>query len=102
MFWYLCRSFWGDTVATRGAALFCFFPGAWVFTFAYSEGLMIILAMATLVLLQRRAWLWAGVVGALATSSRPNAIVLVGCAAVAVGHRDRRSDASGDRSSRRR
>ena len=45
MFWYLCRSFWGDTVALRGAALFCFFPGAWVFTFAYSEGLMIILAI---------------------------------------------------------
>jgi len=83
MFWYLCRSFWGDTVATRGVALFCFFPGAWVFSFAYSEGLMIILAIGTLVLLQRRAWLWAGVVGALATSSRPNAIVLVGCAAVA-------------------
>ena len=83
VFWYLCRSFWGDTVANRATAIFCFFPGAWVFSFAYSDGLMLILAMGTLVLLQRREWLLAGIVGALATTSRPNAILLVGCAAVA-------------------
>lgn len=82
-FWYLCRSFWGVSAANRATSLFCFLPGAWVFSFAYSDGLMIILAMATLMLLQRRAWLWAGVVGALATTSRPNAIVLVASAAVA-------------------
>jgi hypothetical protein len=83
LFWYVCRSFWGDQVANRCVAVFCFIPGAWVLSFAYSEGLMLLLSIATLLLLQRRSWLAAGLVAALATSSRPNAIVLVACAAVA-------------------
>lgn len=85
MFWYVCRSFWGEQVANRCTAVFVFLPGAWVFSFAYSEALMLVFAIATLVLLQRRAWVWAGIAAALATSSRPNAIVLVLCAAVASG-----------------
>src|SRR4051812_46565750 len=85
MFWYLCRSFWGDTVATRGVALFCFFPGAWVFSFAYSEGLMIILAIGTLVLLQRRGWVGAGGVRGPAAGSRPDRVGLGGGAGGGAG-----------------
>jgi hypothetical protein len=78
--WLLARAMFDHDTANRAAALFCFLPGAWVFTFAYSEGVMILLAVGTLWALQQRRWLAAGVLGALATASRPNAVVLVLCA----------------------
>src|SRR5207237_5291759 len=67
----------GRRTARRATLLFCFFPGSIVFSMVYSEGLMIALAAGCLLALQRQRWLLAGVLGALATASRPNAVVLV-------------------------
>lgn len=69
----------GNTVARRTATLFSFGPGAFVFSLAYSEGVMITFAAACLFCLLRRQWFLAGVAGALATAARPNAVVVVAC-----------------------
>ncbi|MGH9067588.1 MAG: mannosyltransferase family protein [Acidimicrobiales bacterium] len=79
--WALSRHLWGPAPADRACALFCFFPGAAVFSLVYSEGLMLVLAAACLWALARRRWVLAGVLAALATATRPNAIALaVACA----------------------
>lgn len=83
--WQLARDRWGEAVAYRVCALFCFFPGSFVFSLIYAEGLMIALAAGCLLALQRRQWLAAGVLAALATATRPNAIALgAACAWVAL------------------
>lgn len=71
----------GNDVAQRTAALFSFGPGAFVFSLAYSEGVMITFAAACLFFLLRRQWFLAGAAGALATAARPNAVVVVACCA---------------------
>src|SRR5262249_53651821 len=71
----------GRPTANRAAALFCFLPGAWVLGFAYAEGLMIALSIGAILALERRRWVLAGALGALATLSRPSAVALVPVAA---------------------
>lgn len=83
--WLLARDLWGAAAAYRACALFCFFPGSFVFSLVYAEGLMIALAAGCLLALGRRRWVLAGVLAALATATRPNAIALgAACAWVAV------------------
>jgi hypothetical protein len=74
--WLLARDLWGRAAADRGCALFCWFPGSFVLSMVYAEGLMIALAAGCLLALSRRRWLLAGVLAALATATRPNAIAL--------------------------
>jgi 4-amino-4-deoxy-L-arabinose transferase-like glycosyltransferase len=64
-------------VARRAMVLMALLPGSFVLSYAYSEGLLIVLAAATLWFLHRRWWVAAGVSAALATGTRPNAIALV-------------------------
>src|SRR5205814_4008461 len=71
--------------ADRAALLFTFLPGAFIFSYAYAEGLMLCLALVCLAALDRGRWVRAGIAGALATATRPNAVVLVACAAWAAG-----------------
>lgn len=81
----------GRAVAERSAALFCFFPGALVFSLVYSEGIMIAAAAACLLLLHQRRWIAAGVAGAMASASRPTGIAVAAACAwaamVAIRHR---------------
>ena len=79
----LARRFGGDRLAGRAMMLAAFFPGSFVLSFAYSEALFTCLAAATLLLLLDRRWLWAGVLTALATATRPNGLALVLACAVA-------------------
>lgn len=66
-------------VADWSVILFCFFPGSFALGWAFSEGLMLIFVIgAALLLLQDRVWA-AGALTALATATRPNAIVFVLC-----------------------
>lgn len=85
---------YGVDVARRAAALFCFFPGAFVLSMAYAESLMLALAAGAMLAYTRRRWFTAGVLGALAVMTRPNASVLVvaflWCAVVAVRRGDSR------------
>ena len=65
------------------AAMFTLFPGAFILTLAYGEGLLIALAAWCLVFLLDRRWLAAGLCAMAATATRPNGVVLVACCLVA-------------------
>lgn len=78
----LAREVYGDGAARRAAALIACFPGAFIFSFIYTEGLLISGAAAALILLRRKAWVWAGVAGAVATLARPSGVAIVAAAAV--------------------
>ncbi|WP_166518221.1 glycosyltransferase family 39 protein [Candidatus Blastococcus massiliensis] len=85
LLWLLCRELLDERTADRAVALFAFFPGSFVLSMVYSEGLMIALAAGCLWALVRHQWLLAGVLAALATASRPNAIALIVACAWAAG-----------------
>jgi hypothetical protein len=92
LFALLVRRWWGEGAARRAALLFAFFPGSLAFSMAYSEGLMLALAIGCLLLLADERWLLAGVAGGLATAARPTAAGLIAaCAAAALvaARRDR-------------
>ncbi len=89
--WFLVREVEDEAAATRAAAAFAFFPGAFVLSMAYSEALLVAAAGACLLFLVRRWWVAAGIAAAVATAARPNAAVLVAAcawaAAVAISRR---------------
>jgi hypothetical protein len=83
--WQLAARLAGPKVADRAVLLFVFFPGSFALSMAYAEGFMVVAAAGCLLALLRRQWVVAGLVGALATASRPNAVpVVIACAVVAV------------------
>jgi hypothetical protein len=79
--WLLVRHLVDGEVADRATALFCFFPGAYVLSMAYAEGLMVALAAGCLLALVSGRWLVAGTLAALATATRPSAVALVAACA---------------------
>ena len=90
--WELGSDLLGTEVADRAVILFAFFPGSFVLSMVYAEGLMLLLAAGCLLALVRRRWLVAGLLAAAATATRPNAVAVVGsCAwAALVAIRSRR------------
>lgn len=80
---HLARAVFDEEIAYRSMLLAALFPGSFVLSFAYSEATLMVLAAATLWLLVRRDWVWAGVIAAIGTATRPNAIALVAACAVA-------------------
>jgi hypothetical protein len=81
--WSLVAGDWNESVAWRSVALLAFFPGAYVFSMAYSEALALPLAVGTLWALRRRWFLLAGLSAALAGTMRLDSLVLVAVCAVA-------------------
>lgn len=82
--WYLARELCDDTTARRATVLFMVFPGmAIVWGLLYSECVGLALAAGCLLLLVRRRWLWAGLVGAAATATSALALPLALAALVA-------------------
>ena len=73
----LARDRAGEETGVRAGWLFAVAPGAAFLSPAYAEGLAIALCAVTLLLLDRRRWWAAGVVGALATASSPLALPVV-------------------------
>jgi hypothetical protein len=68
--------------AGRAALLFVFFPGSFVLSMAYAEPLMIAASAACVYFMLDRRWVLAGLAGAVATASRPNALAVVATAAI--------------------
>lgn len=66
-----------EKTAERAAVLFCLFPGAFVFSWVYSEGLALCLAFTALILLLRRHWLTAGLLAALAGGAHSDMAVVL-------------------------
>jgi len=90
------RRFAGEQKAQRAALLFAVFPGTFVFSLLYSEGIVITCVAFGLLALLRRRWVVAGLLGALATGASPIGMAFVvscaWCAGVAVvRHRDWRA-----------
>ncbi|HET6811061.1 MAG TPA: transposase [Acidimicrobiales bacterium] len=77
--WYATRAVAGAAVADRAAALWCLFPGAFVLSLVYAEGLTVACAGLCIVALVRRRWVAAGVAAALAGATQPVGLVLIGC-----------------------
>jgi hypothetical protein len=73
----LARDRAGEEAGVRAGWLFAVAPGAAFLSPAYAEGLAISLCAVALLLLDRRRWGAAGVVGALATASSPLALPIV-------------------------
>jgi 4-amino-4-deoxy-L-arabinose transferase-like glycosyltransferase len=79
----LARDLFGERVAYRAMLITIFFPGSFVLTFAYSEATLLVAAAACLLMLHRRHWTAAGVLAAIGTATRPNAVALIAACAVA-------------------
>jgi hypothetical protein len=62
--------------ALRTVALLCFFPWAFIFSMAYSEGVLILLAAICLLALLDEHWLIAGLAALAAGASRPTGFIL--------------------------
>lgn len=83
--WQLARRLAGPAVADRAVALFSVFPGAFVLSMAYAEGLLILACATCLLALYDRRWVTAGVAAAVATATRPNsAPIVLACITAAV------------------
>jgi hypothetical protein len=81
----LAAGWWDEHAARRAVWIFCLFPGSVVFSMVYAEGVMLPLAAGCLLALQRRRWVLAGTLAALATAAEPQALVLVLVCAVSAG-----------------
>ncbi len=79
----LARRLYGERVADRTMILMSLFPGAFVFSFAYTEALLLVVAAACLLALLQRRWWIAGLFAAIGTATRPNGLALVAACAVA-------------------
>ena len=93
LMWRLADRLGGPTVADRATLLLCLFPGAFSLSYIYAEPLMLVGLIGCLLALIERRWVLAGLAGAIATASRPNAcVVVLACAWAAVAAVRRRRD----------
>lgn len=81
LLWLLARDLAGEEVATRAVLLFSFFPGSFVLGMIYSEGVFLVFAIACLLGLQRRWWVFAGLAASAAGATRPTGLALAVCCA---------------------
>lgn len=74
--WSLVERLTDAATASRAVALMSFFPWAFVFSLAYSEGFLLLLAGICLLALLDEHWVVAGLAAGLAGAARPNGFVL--------------------------
>lgn len=79
----LATRWWDAATARRAVVVFCAFPGSVVFSMVYSEGVLLPLAMASLLALANKRWLLAGILAGLATAVGPDSVAIVLACAVA-------------------
>jgi hypothetical protein len=75
----------GVRVARGAAILFAAWPGSAALNLPYTEGLFLAAAGSALVCLHKRRWVTAGLLGAIASATRPNGLAVVAAAVVAAG-----------------
>ncbi len=80
---YLCRDLFDSRTAEKAMIIAAFFPGSFVLSFAYSEALMLTLVALCFIALRRKSWIWAGILAALVTSSRPNGVAITAACLIA-------------------
>jgi Gpi18-like mannosyltransferase len=80
---YLCRGLFDNKTAEKAMILIALFPGSFVLSMAYSEALMLTIVALCFIALRDKHWVWAGILAAMATATRPNGVALVAACAVA-------------------
>lgn len=80
---YLCKDIFDIRTAEKAMILVALFPGSFVLSMAYSEALMLTIVALCFIALRDKHWVWAGVLAAMATGTRPNAVALVAACATA-------------------
>jgi hypothetical protein len=78
----LATGWWGEHTGRKAVLIFCLFPGSVVFSMVYAEGILLPLAAGCILALQKRRWVLAGSLAAVATATEPEALVLVVVCAV--------------------
>ncbi len=73
----LVRHYRDSRSATRATLLFAVFPGTFVFSLVYAEGIVITCVAFGLLALLRRQWWLAGLLGLVATAASPIALAFV-------------------------
>ncbi len=96
----LAAIWWGERVARRAVLVFCLFPGAVVFSMAYSECLTVPLVLGCLLALASKRWLTAGLLAGAASAVEPAAVILFPVCLV-VAWRQIADSGWGDRAARR-
>jgi len=94
--WALVRHYADPAAADRATLLVAVFPGSFILSLVYAEGMAVTFVAFGLLALMRRRWVTAGVLGLLATATTPIALAfVVSCAWCAYRevsrHRDWRS-----------
>ena len=82
---YLCRGLFDIKTAEKAMILIALFPGSFVLSMAYSEALMLTIVALCFIALRDKHWLWAGILAAMATATRPNGVALIAACAVLIG-----------------
>ena len=81
----LARRTWGREVGRRAGVLIAVFPGSFIFSLGYSEGITLTCtALGLLALIERRWWV-AGLLGLVATATTPVALAFAASCLVASG-----------------
>ena len=78
----LAAIWWDEDASRRAVLFFCLFPGSIVFSMVYSEGALIPLIAGSLLALERRRWVLAGLLGGAATAVGPVALAIIPALAV--------------------
>jgi len=78
----LAATWWDEEASRRAVLFFCLFPGSIVFSMVYSEGALVPLIAGSLLALQRRRWVLAGLLGGAATAVGPVALAIIPACAV--------------------
>ncbi|HTX46354.1 MAG TPA: hypothetical protein VMD48_08755 [Solirubrobacteraceae bacterium] len=92
----IATDWWGDAAGRRATVLFCVFPGSVVFTMVYSEGILIPLAIGSLLALGRRRWLLAGVLAGFATATNATGLALIIALGIGALRQIKRSSDAGE------
>jgi Gpi18-like mannosyltransferase len=80
---YICRDIFDTRTAEKAMIITAIFPGSFVLSFAYSEALMLTLVALCFIALRNKSWVWAGVLAAMVTASRPNGVAITAACLVA-------------------
>jgi len=79
----LAARWWDEQASRRAVMFFCFFPGSVVFSMAYSEGLGLMLVSMSLLALEDRRWVRAGIAAGLSTAIAPVMFAIIPATVVA-------------------
>ena len=67
----------GPSAARACVLVTAFFPMAWAFSAVYNESLFLALSLGCILKARSGEWSWAGLLGAVASATRPEGVVLV-------------------------